>query len=69
MGSSTRVVVVAVAITVMATFYSLSELHSMSAKHTEQEKRMLVGQETATTITSNQGKSCRNILYDVYCLS
>ncbi|PNH00365.1 hypothetical protein TSOC_013819 [Tetrabaena socialis] len=33
MSSSTRVVVVAVAFTVVATFYSLSELHRMSAMH------------------------------------
>ncbi len=66
MGSSTRVVVVAVAITVMATFYSLSELHSMSAKHTEQEKRMLVGQETTTI--SNQGKIGRTVIPDFYYL-
>ncbi|GLC43320.1 hypothetical protein PLESTM_001458300 [Pleodorina starrii] len=33
MASSTRVVVVAVAFTVVATFYSLSELHRMSALH------------------------------------
>eukprot|EP00198_Chlamydomonas_reinhardtii_P000268 XP_001689603.1 predicted protein [Chlamydomonas reinhardtii] len=37
MASSTRVVIVAVAFTVVATFYSLSELHRMSAMHTDAE--------------------------------
>ncbi|KAG2501810.1 hypothetical protein HYH03_000310 [Edaphochlamys debaryana] len=51
MASSTRVVVVAVAFTVVATFYSLSELHRMSAMHAQAETAKFA------THTSTEGRS------------
>ena len=37
--SNNRIVVVAIALTVAATFYSLSELHRISSEHTDNVKR------------------------------
>ncbi|GIL43843.1 hypothetical protein Vafri_1440 [Volvox africanus] len=66
MASSTRVIVVAVAFTVVATFYSLSELHRMSALHASSEaktfvtqsgdNRVLLGGATQNTATSSPSR-------------
>ncbi|KXZ44208.1 hypothetical protein GPECTOR_71g569 [Gonium pectorale] len=44
MSSSTRVVVVAVALTVVATFYSLNELHRLTIEHHENDQTKFVGE-------------------------
>jgi hypothetical protein len=39
LAANNRVVIVAIALTVAATFYSLSELHRFSAEHTARDER------------------------------
>ena len=46
-----RIVVIAVALTVVATLYSLSELHRISAEHTAQDKRASFGSHEDSALT------------------